>query len=101
MSRFGAMNKCKKTNDMIQKYKLTRLDLKRRLNSPLASTRQKIITTRSLIDLPRTASLVRIRNRCVISGRPRGYYRFFGISRIIIKQLANTGLLPGMIKSSW
>ncbi len=85
---------------MIQKYKLIRLTLKKTLNSPLATTEQKYITTRSLIDLPKTASLVRIRNRCIISGRPRGYYRFFGISRITIKQLANTGLLPGMIKSS-
>ncbi|KON71413.1 30S ribosomal subunit protein S14 [Candidatus Hodgkinia cicadicola] len=101
MSRFGAINNCKKINNMIQKYKLIRLTLKKTLNSPLATTEQKYITTRSLIDLPKTASLVRIRNRCIISGRPRGYYRFFGISRITIKQLANTGLLPGMIKSSW
>ncbi|HEV2186112.1 MAG TPA: 30S ribosomal protein S14 [Stellaceae bacterium] len=51
--------------------------------------------------LPRNSSPTRIRNRCALSGRPRGYYRKFGLSRIAVRELASSGQIPGMVKSSW
>ena len=54
-----------------------------------------------LTRLPRDASPTRYRNRCIMTGRPRGYYRKFGLSRIAMRELALRGELPGVIKSSW
>ena len=51
--------------------------------------------------LPRNSSATRVRNRCALSGRPRGYYRKFGLSRIAVRELASAGQIPGMVKSSW
>jgi small subunit ribosomal protein S14 len=54
-----------------------------------------------LARLPRNSSATRIRNRCQLSGRPRGYYRKFRLSRIAMRELASSGLIPGVVKSSW
>jgi small subunit ribosomal protein S14 len=54
-----------------------------------------------LARMPRNSSATRIRNRCALSGRPRGYYRKFGLSRIAVRELASSGQIPGMVKSSW
>ena len=51
--------------------------------------------------LPKNASPVRMHNRCKLTGRPKGYMRQFGISRVLFREMANQGLLPGVIKSSW
>jgi small subunit ribosomal protein S14 len=54
-----------------------------------------------LSELPRNGSATRVRNRCALSGRPRGYYRKFKLSRIALRELASSGQIPGMVKSSW
>jgi small subunit ribosomal protein S14 len=54
-----------------------------------------------LAQLPRNSSRTRVRNRCVLTGRPRGYYRKFKLSRIALRELASSGQIPGMVKSSW
>ena len=54
-----------------------------------------------LAELPRNSSATRVRNRCSLSGRPRGYYRKFKLSRIAMRELASAGLIPGVLKSSW
>ncbi|HUH27976.1 30S ribosomal protein S14 [Gelidibacter sp.] len=51
--------------------------------------------------LPRNASPVRLHNRCKLTGRPRGYVRIFGISRVMLREMANQGLIPGVRKASW
>ena len=55
----------------------------------------------ALQKLPKNSSKVRVRNRCQLTGRPRGYMRQFGISRVTFRQMANMGLIPGVKKSSW
>lgn len=55
----------------------------------------------ALQKLPRNASPVRLHNRCMITGRPRGYMRHFGVSRVTFRELANQGLIPGVRKASW
>jgi len=54
-----------------------------------------------LSELPRNSSVTRVRNRCSITGRPRGYYRKFKLSRVALRELASAGQIPGMVKSSW
>jgi small subunit ribosomal protein S14 len=54
-----------------------------------------------LAKLPRNGSATRVRNRCALTGRPRGYYRKFKLSRIALRELASAGQIPGMVKSSW
>ena len=54
-----------------------------------------------LAELPRNGSKIRIRNRCTLTGRPRAYYRKFGLSRIALRDLASEGQIPGVVKSSW
>jgi small subunit ribosomal protein S14 len=54
-----------------------------------------------LAALPRNGSIVRVRNRCEVTGRPRGYYRKVKMSRIALRELGNKGLIPGLVKSSW
>jgi small subunit ribosomal protein S14 len=54
-----------------------------------------------LAELPRNSSQTRVHNRCTLTGRPRGYYRKFKLSRIALRELASSGLIPGMVKSSW
>ncbi len=54
-----------------------------------------------LAELPRNGAAVRVRNRCLVSGRPRGFYRKFKLSRIALRELASVGQVPGMVKSSW
>ncbi len=54
-----------------------------------------------LAELPRNGAAVRIRNRCEVTGRPRGFYRKMKMSRIALRELGNRGLIPGLVKSSW
>ena len=54
-----------------------------------------------LAELPRNSSETRVRNRCSVTGRPRGYYRKFKLSRIALRELASSGQIPGIVKSSW
>ena len=54
-----------------------------------------------MAELPRNANPPRIRNRCALTGRPRAYYRKFGLARVMLRDLANKGMIPGLTKSSW
>ena len=54
-----------------------------------------------LAELPRNGAIIRVRNRCEVTGRPRGYYRKMKMSRIAVRELGNKGLIPGLVKSSW
>src|SRR5262245_59289532 len=62
---------------------------------------ERFAATLKLAELPRNSSATRIRNRCEISGRPRGYYRKHRLSRIALRDLGSKGLIPGLVKSSW
>ncbi len=62
---------------------------------------ERLKAMQRLAELPRNGSKIRIRNRCAITGRARGYHRKFGISRIMLRELASKGQIPGVIKASW
>jgi small subunit ribosomal protein S14 len=62
---------------------------------------ERFAATLKLAELPRNSSATRIRNRCEMTGRPRGYYGKHRLSRIALRELGNKGLIPGLVKSSW
>ncbi|MQA60740.1 MAG: 30S ribosomal protein S14 [Actinophytocola sp.] len=71
------------------------------LNSATASPRDRVAAVSELQRMPRDASATRLRNRDVVDGRPRAYYRAFGLSRVRLREMAHRGELPGVTKSSW
>ena len=94
-----AKSAMKEKNDqrikMVEKYAAKRAELKERIRK---GDREAL---KELAKLPKNASPVRVRNRCLVNGRPRGYMREFGVSRVIFRKLAGEGLIPGVKKSSW
>ncbi|MCB9611806.1 MAG: 30S ribosomal protein S14 [Sandaracinus sp.] len=86
---------------MTAKYAGLRAELKEIIRSPKSSDEEKIEAQEKLQKLPRNSTPVRIRNRCAVTGRPRAYYRKFGLSRIALRELGHRGEVPGLTKSSW
>lgn len=86
---------------MVARLAPKREALKKIIVDSKRSPEERDEAARKLRSLPRNSSPVRIRNRCVVSGRPRAYYRKFGLSRIALRDLALRGELPGVIKASW
>ncbi|XXM90103.1 30S ribosomal protein S14 [Candidatus Hodgkinia cicadicola] len=101
MSRLGASNNTTKIDEKFQKHKLARAKLRHTLSSKRTKIDNKYVALIEITKLPRLSSITRQKNRCFITGRTRGYYRQFGLSRIMLRQLGNAGLLPGVVKSSW
>jgi small subunit ribosomal protein S14 len=78
-----------------------RSNLKKLSLDPNTSEQERYEARVKLQKLPRNGSPIRLRNRCQITGRPRGVYRKFMISRIVLREYAHRGFIPGMVKSSW
>ena len=85
----------------VKQYSERRAELKALSVDLQLSLEDRMAANAALAKLPRDASPTRVRNRCVLTGRPRGYYRKFGVSRIALRELALRGELPGVVKSSW
>lgn len=101
MSKKSSVEKNKNRADLVERYKKRRTALKVVIGDRAASVEDRFRATLKLASLPRNGAPVRLRNRCALSGRPRGFYRKFQLSRIALRQLASDGMIPGMIKSSW
>ena len=86
---------------VVARYADRRAELKRIIASPATGPEERAAAGRELRRQPRDASATRLRNRDAIDGRPRGYLRAFGLSRINTRKLAHDGQLPGVTKSSW
>ena len=86
---------------IVDRYAAKRLELKKALVSPTSTDEEREAARLGLQKLPRNASPVRLRNRDVIDGRPRGHLSKFGISRVRFRDMAHRGELPGVTKSSW
>lgn len=86
---------------LIEKYAERRAELRKKLKDPSFSMEEKLELQKEFAKLPRNSCPTRLNRRCAISGRSRGYYRKFDISRIALRELALSGMLPGMRKSSW
>jgi len=90
-----------KRKKLSKKYAAKRAELKAIVVSPKSSDTDKLKASIALNKLPRNSNKNRIRNRCVLTGRPRGVYRKFGLSRIAIREKGLAGEIPGLTKSSW
>lgn len=101
MAKKGAIEKNARRRRMAKKYAPKREELRAVVKDRDAAPEERFEATLELAKLPRNSAKVRIRNRCNVSGRPRGYYRKFGLSRIALRELAAEGIIPGVVKSSW
>lgn len=100
MAKKGMIERERRRQKLVQKFLEKRIELKTRLKSA-ESLEEKLSLNRELQKLPRNSSPVRVRNRCMLTGRSRGYFRDFGLSRHCLREMAHQCLLPGVTKSSW
>ena len=100
MAKKSMIEREKKRQQLVEKYAEKRETLKEQFENA-ATQREKLDAHRKLQQLPRNSAPNRVRNRCWVTGRPRGYYRDFGLSRPVMREWAHKGLLPGVVKSSW
>ena len=101
MAKVSAIERNKKRQRLVAKYASRRTKLKGIARDLSLPPEERFAANLKLAKLPRNSSPNRVRNRCKISGRPRGYYRKLKMSRIALRELASQGLIPGMVKSSW
>jgi small subunit ribosomal protein S14 len=101
MASQAAVWKNEERKRLVKVYKERRDELRKMMKDPRLSAEQKEEVMLALQKLPRDSSPTRVRNRCFLTGRPRGYYRKFGLSRIALRDLALRGDLPGVTKASW
>lgn len=101
MAKVSKIKRNEQRKKVAAKYAGKRAELKKIIKNPRTSVSERQLALKKLHSLPRDASPVRVRNRCVITGRPRAYYRKFGLSRIALRDLALAGELPGVTKASW
>lgn len=101
MAKLSMIAREKKRARMVEKYAAKRAALKAVVANPNASDEDKWDAQMKLQQLPRDASPVRKQNRCQLTGRPRGVYRKFGLSRNKLREAAMRGDVPGLVKSSW
>jgi small subunit ribosomal protein S14 len=101
MAKKSMINREIKRIHLVQKYAGKRRELKEIIRNPANSDEQRREAQFKLQQLPRNASPVRIRNRCRLTGRPRGYYRKFGLGRNKLREAAMRGDIPGLHKASW
>ncbi|SNB63039.1 SSU ribosomal protein S14P [Arboricoccus pini] len=101
MAKKSSVEKNEHRRDLVQRFKARRSELKKLIMSKEVDPEERFEATLKLATLPRNGSKVRIRNRCALTGRPRAYYRKFGLSRIALRELASNGQIPGCVKSSW
>jgi small subunit ribosomal protein S14 len=100
MAKKSMIEREKKRQKLVDKYAAKRAALKEEFENA-TSQLDKLEAHRKLQQLPRNSAPNRIRNRCWVTGRPRGYYGDFGLSRHVLREWAHKGLLPGVVKSSW
>ena len=101
MAKTNMIEREKRRVLVAKKYAVKRAQLKEIIRSPKSSPEQRLAAQSQLQSQPRDASVSRQRNRCAITGRSRGVYRKFGLSRVKIREVANRGEIPGLVKASW
>lgn len=100
MAKKGMIEREKKREKLVAKYAAKRETLLEQFANA-TSAQEKFALHRQIQQLPRNSAPTRLHNRCWVTGRPRGYYRDFGLSRNVLREWAHQGLLPGVVKSSW
>ena len=101
MAKKSAVEKNKSRRKLAKQFEAKRAALKAVVKDVEATREERFKASIKLAELPRNSSKTRVRNRCDLTGRPRGFYRKLKLSRIALRELTSQGLLPGMVKSSW
>jgi small subunit ribosomal protein S14 len=101
MAKTSSIVKNNKRAALAKQFAAKRAALKAQTRDQSIPADQRFAAQLKLAELPRNSAKVRVRNRCEVSGRPRGYYRKLKLSRIALRQLGNLGQIPGLVKSSW
>jgi small subunit ribosomal protein S14 len=101
MAKTSVVERNKKRERMVKQFADKRAELKKAVSNTKLSLQERMQAQDKLTKLPRNSNPVRLRNRCSQTGRPRGYMGFFGVSRMVFRDLASFGLLPGVRKASW
>ena len=101
MAKKSAIEKNNRRMRMVKKYAAKRAQLRVVARDRSLPPEERFQAYLKLAKLPRNGAPSRVRNRCELTGRPRGYYRKFRLSRIAVRELGSVGQIPGMVKSSW
>jgi small subunit ribosomal protein S14 len=101
MAKKSAVEKNKRRAQMAQRYAAKRARLKAVADDQALPMEERFAARLKLAQMPRNSAPTRVRNRCEVTGRPRAFYRKLKMSRIALRDLASTGQIPGMVKSSW
>ena len=101
MAKKSAVERDKKRRRMVKNAAAKRNRLKAIAADSSLPMEERFAARLKLAQMPRNTAPTRIRNRCAVTGRPRGYYRKLNMSRIALREMSSQGLIPGMVKSSW
>lgn len=101
MAKKSAIEKNKRRMRLVKKFADKRAALKAIAKDDSLSLEERFAARMKLAALPRNSAATRVRNRCEVTGRPRGYYRKLQMSRVALRELGSMGLIPGLVKSSW
>jgi small subunit ribosomal protein S14 len=101
MAKLALINREEKRAKLVAKYAAKRAELKAQIDNTKLSDEERMAARLKLQQLPRNANPTRQRNRCALTGRPRGYFRKFGLCRNKLREIAFRGEVPGMTKASW
>jgi len=101
MAKKSSIEKNKRRVRLTAQFAAKRTRLKAIANDESLSLEERFQARLKLAELPRNGAATRIRNRCEVTGRPRGFYRKLKVSRIALRELGGLGLIPGLVKSSW
>jgi small subunit ribosomal protein S14 len=101
MAKKSAIEKNKRRMRLVKKFADKRAALKAIAKDDSLSLEERFAARMKLAALPRNSAPTRVRNRCEVTGRPRGYYRKLQMSRVALRELGSMGLIPGLVKSSW
>lgn len=101
MAKKSSIQKNENRRKLVARLATKRKQLKADARDDSKTLEERFEARLKLAELPRNSSAVRIRNRCEVSGRPRGYYRKLKMSRIALRELGSSGMIPGLVKSSW
>ena len=101
MAKLSSVNKNERRKKLVIQYAAKFAALKAQAADKSLDDTDRLMARLKMAELPRNANPTRVRNRCATTGRPRGYYRKFGLCRIELRDLGNKGMIPGLTKSSW
>lgn len=101
MAKTSSIEKNKRRQQLVAQYKARRSSLKNIIQNKEVTDEERFDAVLKLAQLPRNSTRIRVRNRCELTGRPRGYHRKYKLGRVALRLMSASGMIPGVVKSSW